>query len=120
MSKWSKWSKCPPWVLNCEMLKRLGTTGELLNYPHWADKASAGVYYKDSDSYEWYDYCTNMALLWPVMLKYNISIDRYYNGSYTRVWGYCDIGLVEMQCVKEDLTRTIVALCLTMQDCWFY
>lgn len=115
----SKWYKCPPWVLNCAMLKLIGHTGTLLNYAHYSDKVSAGVYYKDCDSYEWYNYCGDMGLLWPIMLKYRVSIDRYYNGSYTRVWGYCDIGLVEIQCTEDDITRSIVALCLTMQDCGF-
>ena len=113
----SEWYKCPPWKINCAMLKLVGYTGTLLNYPHYADKVSAGVYSKTSDSYAWYDYCGDMGLLWPIMLKYRVSVDMYYNGSYTRVWGYCDTGIVEIQCTADNITKAIAALCLTLQDC---
>ncbi|MGL4756634.1 MAG: phage protein NinX family protein [Aeromonadaceae bacterium] len=62
------------------------------------------------------DYCNNWADAGPVILENFISIDQHYNGSYARVCGYGDDGLISLQCLRNDILRAAMIVFLMMKD----
>ncbi|MGL4755515.1 MAG: phage protein NinX family protein [Aeromonadaceae bacterium] len=60
--------------------------------------------------------CNNPSDAWPIIMENFISIDQHYNGSYIRVWGYCDVGLISMQCLRKDALRTAMIVFLKMME----
>lgn len=63
-----------------------------------------------------FDYCNNPSDAWPIIMENFISIDQHHNGSYIRVWGYCDAGLISMQCLRKYALRTAMIIFLKMQE----
>lgn len=62
------------------------------------------------------DYCNNPSDAWTIIMENFISIDQHHNGSYIRVLGYCDAGLISMQCLRKDVLRTAMIVFLMMQE----
>ena len=62
------------------------------------------------------DYCNTPADAWPIIVDNLISIDWHFNGSYKRVWGYSEKGLVELKCLQFDILRAAMIVFLEMQE----
>lgn len=61
-------------------------------------------------------YCSNPSDAWPIIVESMISVDQHHNGSYARVWGYSDNGLIEIVCLRDTILRAAMIVFLMMQE----
>ena len=58
-----------------EIHKESRISGEVVKYPHFADGSSVGLYHKDGDYYEWFNYCNNPSDAWPIIHGNDIMLN---------------------------------------------
>lgn len=80
-----------------------------------------GVHANDKDiqgcwSRGGFKYTSDVSDAWPIIVDNLISIDWHFNGSYKRVWGYSEKGLVELKCLQFDILRAAMIVFLEMQE----
>lgn len=61
------------------MLSHEGKAGKIVDYPHFADGSSVGLYHKMGDYYDWFNYCNNPTDAMPILIENRISL-TWVNG----------------------------------------
>jgi len=69
-----------------------------------------------SGAWRSYNPCNNPADAWPIIVENMISVDQHANGSYARVWGYSESGIVETESLRSNILRAAMIVFLMMQE----
>lgn len=118
MKDYSKMSNFEINMAVIEINKESRISGEVVKYPHFADGSSVGLYHKDGDYYEWFNYCNNPSDAWPIMKESLIGVTPDEDGVTMRFYGdwtaraHCK----NLQFTDKNPLRAAMIVYLMMKD----